>query len=75
MTSAPSASATATPAAAAGAVAFDDPEFEHGDPVSFVCLLCQRQFKSVPELRKHNDKSQLHKAHLLAKSTPSIHQR
>ncbi|GJN90911.1 hypothetical protein Rhopal_003925-T1 [Rhodotorula paludigena] len=47
MTSAPSAAATAAPAAAAGAVAFDDPEFEHGDPVSFVCLLCQRQFKST----------------------------
>ncbi|GAA6023535.1 hypothetical protein JCM8202_002669 [Rhodotorula sphaerocarpa] len=74
---APVASTSQTPVAgSAGAVspapsaspvpvsAFDDPEFAHGDPISFQCLLCQRQFKSIEELRKHNKLSQLHKAHI-----------
>ncbi|GAA5983876.1 hypothetical protein JCM10908_005959 [Rhodotorula pacifica] len=55
-----SAAAAATPVPVA---AFDDPEFVHGDPISFQCLLCQRQFKAIEELRKHNKLSQLHKAH------------
>lgn len=38
----------------------------HGDPVTKVCLLCQRQFKTVPELEKHNRLSALHKAHLFS---------
>ncbi|KAL7339517.1 RNA-directed RNA polymerase 2 [Rhodotorula toruloides] len=54
------------PGATAASVAFDDPEFEHGDPVSFQCLLCQRQFKGIDELRKHNKLSQLHKARFAA---------
>ncbi|GAA5864275.1 hypothetical protein JCM3774_001278 [Rhodotorula dairenensis] len=62
-----SASASPTPAAAPVPVAaFDDPEFVHGDPISFQCLLCQRQFKAIEELRKHNKLSQLHKAHLFS---------
>ncbi|GAA5874348.1 hypothetical protein JCM16303_005821 [Sporobolomyces ruberrimus] len=44
-------------------VAFDDPEFDHADPISMICLLCQRQFKKIDELRKHNKLSALHKAH------------
>ncbi|GAA5999860.1 hypothetical protein JCM10207_005943 [Rhodosporidiobolus poonsookiae] len=44
----PSASPS-TPAAAVEAtgVAYNDPEFEHGDPITFICLLCQRQFKGT----------------------------
>ncbi|CDR40319.1 RHTO0S05e01420g1_1 [Rhodotorula toruloides] len=57
-------SASPAPGATAASVAFDDPEFEHGDPVSFQCLLCQRQFKGIDELRKHNKLSQLHKTNL-----------
>lgn len=41
-----------------------DEVFEHGDPVSMICLLCQRQFKKIDELKKHNKLSALHKAHL-----------
>lgn len=41
-------------------------EFEHGDPVTMICLLCQRQFKTIDDLRKHNKLSALHKAHRLA---------
>ncbi|GAA5939364.1 uncharacterized protein JCM15063_004499 [Sporobolomyces koalae] len=52
---------TASTSAAAPALAFDDPEFEHGDPIAFICLLCQRQFKGIEELRKHNKLSALHK--------------
>lgn len=55
---------TAVPTSSVSVAAFDDPEFVHGDPISFQCLLCQRQFKAVDELRKHNKLSQLHKAHL-----------
>ncbi|GAA5937958.1 hypothetical protein JCM1841_005036 [Sporobolomyces salmonicolor] len=51
-----------SPAPASTAPAYDDPEFEHGDPVTMVCLLCQRQFKTVEDLRKHNKLSALHKA-------------
>lgn len=58
--SAGASSPTVTPVPVA---AFDDPEFVHGDPISFQCLLCQRQFKAIEELRKHNKLSQLHKAH------------
>ncbi|KAG0662138.1 hypothetical protein C6P46_003531 [Rhodotorula mucilaginosa] len=62
-----SSSAGASPAAVTPVpvAAFDDPEFVHGDPISFQCLLCQRQFKAIEELRKHNKLSQLHKAHFL----------
>ncbi|BGP25076.1 hypothetical protein JCM10295v2_003996 [Rhodotorula toruloides] len=58
--------ASPAPCAIAAAIAFDDPEFEHGDPISFQCLLCQRQFKGIDELQKHNKLSQLHKARLAA---------
>ncbi|GAA5913667.1 uncharacterized protein JCM6883_004044 [Sporobolomyces salmoneus] len=54
---------TSTPTTAPS---FDDPEFEHADPISMICLLCQRQFKKIEELRKHNKLSALHKAHLLS---------
>lgn len=37
-------------------------EFDYGDTASFICLLCQRQFKGVDELRRHNSLSNLHKA-------------
>lgn len=36
----------------------------YGDVVAMVCLLCQRQFKSGPDLRRHNDLSALHKVRL-----------
>ncbi|KAM0791595.1 hypothetical protein ACM66B_006038 [Microbotryomycetes sp. NB124-2] len=42
----------------------DEEEFEYGDAVSMICLLCQRQFKSVDELRRHNSLSALHKSNL-----------
>ncbi|GAA5967740.1 hypothetical protein JCM11641_005751 [Rhodosporidiobolus odoratus] len=38
-------------------------EFEHGSPFTFVCFLCQRQFKGIEELKKHNKLSALHKAY------------
>ncbi|BGP16678.1 hypothetical protein JCM10213v2_004680 [Rhodosporidiobolus nylandii] len=54
----------ASPAAGAATPAslFDDPEFAHTDPVSFVCWLCQRQLKTLEQLKKHNQQSKLHKA-------------
>ncbi|GAA6039432.1 hypothetical protein JCM8097_009543 [Rhodosporidiobolus ruineniae] len=42
---APSPAPSTSTASSSTAVAHDDPEFEHADPVSFQCLLCQRQFK------------------------------
>ncbi|KAK4047161.1 hypothetical protein OIV83_005613 [Microbotryomycetes sp. JL201] len=39
-------------------------EFEYGDAVSMICLLCQRQFKSIDDLRRHNNLSALHKSNL-----------
>jgi len=36
-----------------------------------VCLLCQRQFKGIDELRKHNKLSALHKAHLCTSADSS----
>ncbi|ORY84110.1 hypothetical protein BCR35DRAFT_324803 [Leucosporidium creatinivorum] len=44
-------------------------EFEHGDPISMICLLCQRQFKKVEELKKHNKLSALHKTNLANPTT------
>ncbi|POY75100.1 hypothetical protein BMF94_1730 [Rhodotorula taiwanensis] len=41
------AQATAVPTSSVSVAAFDDPEFVHGDPISFQCLLCQRQFKAT----------------------------
>ncbi|GAA5979661.1 hypothetical protein JCM5350_003801 [Sporobolomyces pararoseus] len=63
-----SSSTTPTPTTV---TSFDDPEFEHGDPISMICLLCQRQFKKIDELRKHNKLSALHKAHLFSCISPT----
>ncbi|KAM0752948.1 hypothetical protein T439DRAFT_378702 [Meredithblackwellia eburnea MCA 4105] len=39
-------------------------EFEYADTSAFICLLCSRQFKGLPEVAKHNSLSQLHKTNL-----------
>ncbi|KAL0578451.1 hypothetical protein V5O48_003551 [Marasmius crinis-equi] len=40
-------------------------EFEFSDVNAMSCLLCSRQFKSVDQLKRHNNESDLHKARLL----------
>ncbi|KAI5481851.1 RNA-binding protein [Pseudohyphozyma bogoriensis] len=66
--------ASATPPAAATVpsttTAEPAVEFEYGDPIAFICLLCQRQFKAVAELTKHNRLSALHKAHHISVLPP-----
>ena len=37
-------------------------DFPYGDPVRNICLLCQRQFPSAEDLKRHNDLSALHSA-------------
>ena len=39
--------------------------FPYGDPIKFQCLLCQRQFKGIEELKRHSEQSDLHKASIL----------
>ncbi|CAL1703724.1 unnamed protein product [Somion occarium] len=36
-------------------------EFEFSDPNAKTCLLCARQFKSLDQLKRHNNESDLHK--------------
>ncbi|ORY07209.1 camp-binding domain-like protein [Basidiobolus meristosporus CBS 931.73] len=42
----------------------DQPSEDFGDYVNNVCLLCQRQFKSLDDLCKHNEASELHQRNL-----------
>jgi hypothetical protein len=37
-------------------------EFEFSDVTALMCLLCARQFKSLDQLKRHNNESDLHKA-------------
>ena len=39
--------------------------FPYGDPIKFQCLLCQRQFKGIEELKRHSEQSDLHKVSIL----------
>ncbi|KZT66709.1 hypothetical protein DAEQUDRAFT_752028 [Daedalea quercina L-15889] len=41
-------------------------EFEFSDVAKMTCLLCARQFKSLEQLKRHNNESDLHKASLTA---------
>ena len=36
-------------------------DFPFGDPIKMTCLLCQRQFQSKDDLKRHNELSELHK--------------
>ena len=38
-----------------------DTEFEFSDLIAMTCLLCARQFKSLDQLNRHNQQSDLHK--------------
>lgn len=38
-----------------------DKEIDFADLSRMACLLCQRKFKSLKELRRHEDLSELHK--------------
>ncbi|TPX32213.1 hypothetical protein SmJEL517_g04620 [Synchytrium microbalum] len=45
---------------------------EHSDMTLMACLLCQRQFKSLEDLAKHQVKSDLHKKNMTALRTTQI---
>lgn len=36
-------------------------EFEFSNTTTMACLLCARQFKSLEQLKRHNNESDLHK--------------
>ena len=39
----------------------EEVEFEFSDLVKLACMLCARQFKTLDQLKKHNQESDLHK--------------
>lgn len=42
----------------------EEVEFEFSDLVKLACMLCARQFKTLDQLKKHNQESDLHKVFL-----------
>ncbi|KAF9264920.1 hypothetical protein L218DRAFT_972483 [Marasmius fiardii PR-910] len=65
----PSTTSKENPAPAASTSKSQSPptesEFEFSDVDALSCLLCGRQFKSVDQLKRHNNESELHKARFL----------
>ncbi|KAI8055485.1 hypothetical protein BDF22DRAFT_654361 [Syncephalis plumigaleata] len=45
-------------------IPLSDNPHDYGDPNQLACLLCQRKFKSVDVLHKHQEKSELHISNL-----------